>query len=168
MLLLDDNDFIINKKQGKQKLTRACSLARPAKLEVVEGIAVADQTASLLARRNKAPPHYSLDAILPLDCLSGVRGPDDILRPQTIKLVHELRICFSNLSMCPAHLQKIQKCIIIFNVYYGTTINLIAYPSIRSKGTHRGFILLPHPIHFLRIRVVVDYGACYGETLVRP
>ena len=58
MLLLDDNDFTINKKQGTHKLTRAWSLARPAKLEVVEGTAVADQTASLPTQRNKAPRQF--------------------------------------------------------------------------------------------------------------
>jgi hypothetical protein len=37
---------------------------------------------------------------------SGVRGPDDILWPHPIKFGHELRVRFSDLPMCPAHLQN--------------------------------------------------------------
>jgi hypothetical protein len=41
-----------------------------------------------------------------LDSRSGVRGSDDILWPHPIKFEHELRVCFSDLPMCPAHLQN--------------------------------------------------------------
>jgi hypothetical protein len=67
---------------------------------------------------------------------NGVRGPDDIMWPHPIKFGHELRVCFSDLPMCPAHLQNYTTRYFTYTEMYNSKLKSL--PVDRSKANPSG------------------------------